>query len=189
MSLDDMKKRNTYKSGFTLLELIVVIGIIAILSLLVLLILNPFVQFQKANDAKRKSDLSQIQRALEQYYQDNGAYPTSSSGHEITNPQLTPVPWGSSWAPYMNVLPKDSDPNKTYVYISTGQSYLLYTSLDRGGADPQACKYTSSTCQQDPTNAANVSCECDGAKLNNVLCSSSGGNICSYGVSSPNTAP
>lgn len=173
-------KKNT---GFTLIEIIIVIGILAILSVLILMIVNPLAQFQKANDAKRKEDLSQIQRALEQYYQDNGVYPTGTPDYKLTNPQLSPIPWGTSWSPYMNVVPSDKN-GRSYVYISTGQKYWIYASLERGGVDVQACKNTSSACIADPLG---VNCQCDGVP-SNVYCGSSG-DICTFGVSSPNTTP
>ena len=184
-----MKK--IFKSaGFTLLELIIVIGVLSILALLVLMVVNPLEQFRKANDTRRKDDLAQIQRGLEQYYQDNGAYPTGFHDNvggndvwEITNPQLTPIPWGSSWSPYMNVIPKDPDGNKNYVYISDGQKYWLFTALDRGGKDPQACMASIASCQADPFSNA---CQCASAPTN-TYCGSN--IICTYGVSSPNTVP
>ncbi len=176
-----MYKKNTY--GFTLLELIVVIGIMAILATLILAIVNPLAQFQKANDTRRKQDLSQIQKSLEQYYQDNGVYPTGTPSHQITNPQLSPVPWGTSWSPYMDVLPADTDSSRNYIYISTGQTYWIYTSLERGGLDNQACKATDSLCRQNPLSS---SCTCPNVPQG-VICGTS--NVCTYGVSSPNTTP
>src|SRR5258708_13026190 len=62
-------------SGFTLVELLTVVGIVGILLVAAILILNPVAQFQKANDAKRKSDLTQIQKALETYFNDYEKYP------------------------------------------------------------------------------------------------------------------
>ena len=56
--------------GFTLVELITAIGVLAILVSTVIAVINPLEQFNKAQDAKRKADLAQIQRALEVYYQD-----------------------------------------------------------------------------------------------------------------------
>ena len=183
-------KKVLKSSGFTLLELIIVIGVLAVLALLTLMIVNPLEQFRKANDTRRKDDLSQVQRGLEQYYQDNGAYPTGFQGQvggrtvsEITNPQLTPIPWGSAWTPYMNVIPDDPDPNRDYVYISTGQKYWLFAALERGGKDVQACKSTDSVCQSSPYSS---SCQCASVP-NNTFCGA--GSICNYGVSSPNTTP
>ncbi len=62
-------------SGFTLIELLVVIVIIGILSTL---IMANFVGIrQRARDGQRKTDLRQIQAALEIYRADQGKYPTT----------------------------------------------------------------------------------------------------------------
>ena len=59
--------------GFTLIELLVVITIIGILSGIGV---AAFTSVQKkGRDAQRKSDLSSIQAALEQYYSDHDSYP------------------------------------------------------------------------------------------------------------------
>jgi prepilin-type N-terminal cleavage/methylation domain-containing protein len=154
-------------SGFTLIELIVVIGILAVLAIFLIAIVNPFEQYKKANDARRKSDLGQIQRALEAYYQDYGRYPENDTNYQIRN-----APWGSGWPPYMNVVPKDTG-SRRYVYVSSGQMYYLYASLERGSKDPQTCKRDGSKCDNAP-----VGFPCG-----------SGGEVCNYGVSSPNTSP
>jgi len=61
--------------GFTLIELLVVMAILAILSTLGI---NSFMSSQmKARDAQRKSDLTQISKALELYYNDNEQYPAT----------------------------------------------------------------------------------------------------------------
>lgn len=73
----DIKRifRASYKTnqGFTLIELLVVISIIGLLSTIVLTSLNS--ARAKTRDAKRLSDMEQIQLALELYYADHGRYP------------------------------------------------------------------------------------------------------------------
>ena len=70
---------NHTKRGFTLIELLVVIAIIGILSSVVLASLNS--ARQKGRDARRISDLKQLQLALELYYDSNGStYPTTAQG-------------------------------------------------------------------------------------------------------------
>lgn len=59
--------------GFTLIELLVVIAIIGVLSSVVLASLNT--ARQKSRDAKRISDVKQLQLALEFYFDSNGYYP------------------------------------------------------------------------------------------------------------------
>lgn len=69
-----MNKESKIK-GFTLIELLVVIAIIGILSSVVLASLNT--ARTKARDAKRLSDMRQMQLALEFYYDSFGRYPDS----------------------------------------------------------------------------------------------------------------
>jgi len=70
MNLNFMKKNKD--SGFTLLELLIVIAIIAILSVALVLVLNPAETLKKARDSQRISDLSTIKTAI-------GLYMTSVS--------------------------------------------------------------------------------------------------------------
>ena len=63
------------KKGFTLVELLIVIAIIALLATLA--IISFTTAQRKSRDAKRKEDISQIQKALEIYYFENGEYPPS----------------------------------------------------------------------------------------------------------------
>jgi len=69
-----MKKQ---KQGFTLIELLVVIAIIGLLSTLSILALNQ--ARARARDAKRISDVRQMQTALELYYNEMGDYPADGS--------------------------------------------------------------------------------------------------------------
>jgi len=63
--------------GFTLIELLVVIAIIGLLSSVVVASLNT--ARAKARDAKRLSDMHQMQIALEFYYDSFGRYPDSDN--------------------------------------------------------------------------------------------------------------
>ena len=62
--------------GFTLIELLVVIAIIGILSTLAVVSLNN--ARAKARDAKRASDIKQIQTALELFLGDRNGYPAAN---------------------------------------------------------------------------------------------------------------
>jgi prepilin-type N-terminal cleavage/methylation domain-containing protein len=57
---------NKFKSGFTLLEMLVVVGIISII--LGATLVSYSTSQKKARDTKRKTDLRYISEALEQYY-------------------------------------------------------------------------------------------------------------------------
>ncbi|OGH07960.1 MAG: hypothetical protein A2W22_06860 [Candidatus Levybacteria bacterium RBG_16_35_11] len=175
----NIKWKMINKKGFTLLELIIVIAVIAIISTVVMTAVNPIAQFQKANDGRIKSDLAQLQRALESYYEDNGRYPTSVDFEiqTIADPGVGNN-WGDPWTPYMDFLPK-SPGSRTYAYFATddGQSYFLYANLERGAYDPQACKGVNNVCDGSNQEAGGPSLE------------SACGGICNYGVTSPNENP
>lgn len=64
------------KKGFTLIELLVVIAIIGLLSTLSVLALNS--ARARSRDAKRITDIKQIQTAVEMYYNEAGFYPAST---------------------------------------------------------------------------------------------------------------
>jgi type II secretion system protein G len=155
--------------GFTLIEMMVAVGILGVMAAAMLAVLNPFSQFQKANDTKRKTDLSQISKALESYYQDNQKYPASSN-FKISDPKQTPNErsWGSSWRPYMNVIPKDPSGSKNYVYSvsADGQTYYLYASLDKG--------ITADQCHGASPCGSATAC---------------GSGTCNYGIASPDVTP
>lgn len=61
------------ETGFTIVELLIVIVVIGILAAIVIVAFNG-VQ-GRAKDTQRDSDLKSVQKALELYYIDNGGYP------------------------------------------------------------------------------------------------------------------
>jgi prepilin-type N-terminal cleavage/methylation domain-containing protein len=66
-------KKPTDQQAFTLIELLVVIAIIALLSTIVLASLSA--ARKRARDARRISDIKQIQIALQNYYEGSGSFP------------------------------------------------------------------------------------------------------------------
>src|ERR1035437_6751662 len=72
-----MTENQNIKKGFTLIELLIVIAIIGVLA--TLLMVNFVGVRQRARDAQRKSDLRQVQSALEIYRSDNGSYHIGTS--------------------------------------------------------------------------------------------------------------
>ncbi len=67
---------NNRQSGFTLIELLVVIFIIAIVAASALYALNPARRIGESNDARRKTELESVARAVELYTADHGSAPT-----------------------------------------------------------------------------------------------------------------
>jgi prepilin-type N-terminal cleavage/methylation domain-containing protein len=119
--------------GFTLIELLVVIAIIGLLSSVVLASLNT--ARLKSRDARRLSDMHQIENALELYYNTNNIYPP----HDV-NTSVTPS-LGALLAPaYISVVPKDpQDPGahggtSGYRYCTDGQKFTLLMTPEKTNA-------------------------------------------------------
>lgn len=89
------------KSGFTIVEIFIVVVVIGILASVVLISYN---QVQaRTRDSKRKTDIANIVKALELYYSDNGSYPVASGTNSSINSS-----WYSSdttsWGSFASVL-------------------------------------------------------------------------------------
>jgi type II secretion system protein G len=115
--------KNIKSRGFTLIELLVVIAIIGILSSVVLASLNS--ARQKSRDAKRVSDIKQMQLALELYYDANGGYPATTSVANLVTPGYIPA------------IPTDPTNGANYSYAGLGSgatcsSYHLGATLESG---------------------------------------------------------
>lgn len=124
-----MQKRHFYRqrqSGFTLIEVMVVVIILAVLAGLVV----PKVvgQSDKARAKTTEAALATVSNALDMYRVDNGAYPTSAQGLDALlnppNPQLAPkdgyLKGGyptDGWGNELQYLSPSSD----------GKAYALYS--------------------------------------------------------------
>lgn len=69
-------------SGFTIVELLIVIVVIGILAALVIVTYNGIQQ--KARDTERKTDINAIHGQLEAYNAQNGKYPTRANVNDAT---------------------------------------------------------------------------------------------------------
>ena len=105
-------KKNLFKktNGFTLIELLVVISIIGLLSTLSVVSLNN--ARLKSRDAKRLSDVKQMQTALELYYNDCNRYPPENAA--ALNNIGTTVAQGGAECPgsnvYLSMIPTNPAP-------------------------------------------------------------------------------
>lgn len=174
-----MFRRIHNKKGFTLIELLVVVAIISVLSSVVLTSLAS--ARSKSRDAKRISDLKQIQNAFQLFYDQTGKYP-QSPGHAT---------WSGHWAyvseclqagtncgftvtnyrPVIAKVPQDplrttTDPfadGPTYYSgypngCSDGQSYRLVANLENShsilSSDLDGSYYNNNSGCDDGTNRA-----------------------------------
>lgn len=112
-------KDNKKKTGFSLIELIVVITIISVITVI------GVVSFSgantKARDSRRKSDLEKVRIAMEVYRQQNGSYPAEDED------LLTD---------YLNEIPQDpKNPDVIYnLDIGASFSYALYAYMENVGS-------------------------------------------------------
>ena len=108
------------RSGFTLIEIMVVI---IILGILVGLIVPRFLEKpEKARIVKAQMQIESISGALKEYKLDNGDYPTTEQGLEalVEKPSIGQVPKKYPEKGYLPKIPKDPWGND-YVYISPGE--------------------------------------------------------------------
>ncbi len=117
------------KSGFTLIELMLVVIIIGILVSMVVPRLAG--RSEQARKAAANADINaNISTALDVYELDNGQYPTTEQGLKslVTKPDTSPVP--TNWnGPYIKKIPLDPW-GRAYTYKSPGdhnQDYDLYS--------------------------------------------------------------
>lgn len=134
------RKSGLSLTGFTLIELMIVVVILAVLAAAVVPRLAG--RTQQARIATAKMDISgNINVALDLYELDNGRYPSTEQGLAslITKPSSSPAP--ANWnGPYLKKKPADPWGNE-YKYVSPGahsNDYDLYSAGPdgaEGGAD------------------------------------------------------
>jgi len=108
------------RSGFTLIEVMVVVAILAILAAVIV----PRVMDQpgKARIAKAKQDVRAIESALDLYKLDNYRYPTTDQGLEALVSKPTGGPEAKNYKDggYLRDLPRDPWGNP-YQYLNPGE--------------------------------------------------------------------
>src|ERR1700741_4483006 len=129
-----MRRVRTRKdSGYTLLELLVVLGILAVLSAMATPQLMGY--FGKAKTQSAQIQIQNIGTALEMYFLENGSYPSESAGLRAL---VEPVPEAPNWnGPYLKKVQNLLDPwgrPFQYVYPSSNGSYEVFSQGPNGKA-------------------------------------------------------
>lgn len=160
-----MKKTLLHK-GFTLIELLVVIAIIALLTAIVTS--NFAASKAKSRDAKRVSDIAQIQLALSLYFDRCNDYPPALDiASKSVNCSGDPGELNLPLSTYISVIPKDP--------INTGQS--IYTYRANPAAPASATDYVirarlegSSSVLADDIDTTTFTLACDDTSSNYYYC-------------------
>ncbi len=111
------------KTGFTLIEILIVVSIIGLLASVVLVGLGGF--RSRGRDARRVTDLKSLQNGVELYYARNNQYPNTLNDLLTASIGITK-------------LPKDpaSAANYFYSYMTADkQGYILAARLDSAAGD------------------------------------------------------
>ncbi len=107
------------QTGFTLIEIMVVVVILGILAAIVVpkIMGRP----EEARIAKAKQDIRSLEAALSLYKLDNYAYPTTDQGLDalVTKPTTPPIPPHWKDGGYLDRLPMDPW-GKPYQYLDPG---------------------------------------------------------------------
>ena len=128
--------------GFTLIELLVVIAIIGLLSTSLLVLVNN--ARIKAREARRKQDISEVQKALELYFLENQNYPHNGT---VGNPNNeTDISHLASFLvpAFLSSMPQDPKnfpDNYMYVWKQDGREFGLFVPFANDGGT--SCKFRS----------------------------------------------
>jgi len=127
-----LSHRYRRQSGFTLIEIMVVVVILGILAAIVVprIVSRP----EEARLVKAKQDILAIENALQLYKLDNGFYPSTDQGLMalVVKPSTPPVP--RHWKKYLKQMPLDPW-GKPYQYINPGEHADI--DIFTNGADGQ----------------------------------------------------
>lgn len=118
-------------SGFTLIEVMVVVVILGILAAIIVpkIMSRP----EQARIVKVKQDLLAIQSALDLYKLDNGTYPTTDQSLQalVTKPTIPPVPRNWKSDGYLQELPVDPW-GEAYQYLNDNEKAKIFSYGPKG---------------------------------------------------------
>ncbi len=106
-------------------------------------VVNLYSSYRKSRDNERKNDMGDIQNRIGEFRKATGAFPLSENGKVVGcngfqdktgTWHFQPCNWGDNKvnSPFFDPLPHDPyiDKGRTFVYISNGENYQLYSALE-----------------------------------------------------------
>jgi general secretion pathway protein G len=143
----ERRSRPSLKSGFTLLEMVIVLGIIALILGTAIGLSGGFMGFGR--EVQTEGKLQRIDTALRAYRSRAGHYPSATQGLNALVEKPTSTPQPRRWDQSFKNLPKDAwdnefeykypgnqDPNHPEI-ISKGKDGQLGTDDDLSSQDPR----------------------------------------------------
>jgi general secretion pathway protein G len=124
------------EDGFTLIEIMAVVLIIGLLGGIVGAAI--FGRIDQARVTTAKTQIKQIEAALDFYRMDNGKYPTTDQGLDalVRPPSIEPIPRNYRPEGYLSGGKVPSDPwNNPYRYLSPGENNPYSFDLWSHGSD------------------------------------------------------
>lgn len=135
------KAMSTFRQGFTLVEILVVVGILGLLSIA---IGASYVNsLRTGRDSRRKADMETLRQAVELYKSDNPSvgYPNGTGSTQTALMTILTSP-----VPYINSpnFPKDPETAKNYYYERlTASTYNLCAVLEVNPSPDATCQAKS----------------------------------------------
>lgn len=115
-----LQKYKERKSGFTLLEILIVVALIAVLAVISILMLNPGEAQKKTRDAQRIRDIASLQQGFDQYAADFGPTTFTATSLGGTNSCAVGGWFGRDVCKYFTQLPIDPKNKVATVVNSSG---------------------------------------------------------------------